>query len=113
MEPNNQNNKTSHTYSSNKLNLVIISMLASFIIGASFIGVMIYIVMKYVVKKEKKIEIPSVIVSEPNNYYEQNIYEQYMYESIRLSGIDSDLDRINSLYQTDNNLQQNISQTFY
>ncbi len=113
MERKYQNNQTLHTNSFNKLNLVIISMLASFIIGATFIGIMIYIVMKYVVKKERKIEIPSVIISEPNNYYSQNIYEQYMYESIRLSGIDSDLDRINSLYQTDNNLQQNISQKLY
>lgn len=113
MERNNENNQTLHTNSFNKLNLVIISMLASFIIGAIFIGIMTYIVMKYMVKKEKRAEIPSVIVSQPNNYYEQNIYEQYMCESIRLSEIDTDLDRINSLYQTDNNLQQNTSQRFH
>jgi len=83
-------------------------MLASFIIGACFIGVIIYLVMKYMLKKKSRAEVPPLVITEPNNYY-----DQHRYESIRLSGIDSDLERINSLYQTDYNLQQNVSQRFF
>ncbi|CAG2162426.1 unnamed protein product [Oppiella nova] len=84
----------------------IISMLVSFLIGASFIGLIVFLVMKYVVNvrhRRAELSIPSVVVSEPNHYYERNAYEEYRYESIRMNALEFlELERINSLYQSNN-----------
>ncbi|CAG2110737.1 unnamed protein product [Medioppia subpectinata] len=94
-----------------KIHLVVISMLVSFLIGASFIGLIVFLVMKYVVKNRQQRanqNIPSVVVSEPNHYYERNTYEEYRYESIRLNTSEFlELERINSLYQSNNGLENN------
>ncbi|CAG2179603.1 unnamed protein product [Oppiella nova] len=89
-----------------RVHLVVISMLVSFLIGASFIGLIVFLVMKYVVNvrhRRAELSVPSVVVSEPNHYYERNTYEEYRYESIRMNALEFlELERINSLYQSNN-----------
>ena len=91
-----------------KLNLIVISMLVSFLIGAALIGFIVFVLMKHLNgwrsrRASTRENLPSVVVSEPNHYYERNTYEEYRYESLRLNPLELiDLQRINSLYQTSN-----------
>ncbi|XP_054163868.1 uncharacterized protein LOC128961638 [Oppia nitens] len=92
-----------NTVNWHRLHIVIISMLVSFLIGAFFIGLVVYWVMKNVMRRHRQSthNMPSVIISESNKYYDTNIYEEYEYESIRLNSLDLfELQRINSLYQS-------------
>ena len=91
-----------------KPHLFAVSMLISFIIGAAVIGCIAYILIKNLNKRRgrvSKIETPpSLIVSEPNHYYQRNTYEEYRYESLRMNALELlDWERINSFYQTSNN----------
>ena len=91
-----------------KFNLFVISVMVSFLIGAAFIGLIVFLLMKYMngwrSRRMSTIDnIPAVVVSEPNHYYERNTYDEYRYESLRLNSSQFlDLERINSLYQTSN-----------
>ena len=102
------NNFNSNDTKWHRLHVLIILVLVSFLIGSAFVGFIVFLLMKYLSglrsrRRSCAENIPSVVVSEPNHYYERNAYEEYRYESLRLNAFELlDLERINSLYQTTN-----------